>query len=56
MLNREEKFVKKIIETHPNLKIFGMTAYTVRRRGTEYERDMALEGGDQLFSDNIFPK
>lgn len=45
--------INHLIDTHPEMKIFGMTAYTVRRRGTEYERDMALEGGDQLFSDNI---
>ena len=45
--------VNEIIETHNNLKIFGMTAYTVRDRGTIYERDMALPGGDELFSDKI---
>ena len=45
--------IKTLIETHPNIKIFGMTAYTVRDRGTSYERDMALEGGDELFSDKI---
>lgn len=33
--------VNTMIETHPNMKIFGMTAYTVRDRGTSYERDMA---------------
>ena len=45
--------IKTLIETHPNIKIFGMTAYTVRDRGTSYERDMALEDGDELFSDKI---
>lgn len=45
--------VNDIIETHPGIKIFGMTAYTVRDRGTPYERDMALEGGNELFSDKI---
>ena len=30
-----------------------MTAYTVRDRGTAYERDIALAGGNELFSDKI---
>ena len=45
--------VNDIIETHPGIQIFGMTAYTVRDRGTSYERDMALDGGKELFSDKI---
>ena len=45
--------VDSIIETHPDIKVFGMTAYTVRDRGTSYERNMALDEGDELFSDNI---
>ena len=45
--------IDTFIETHPNLKIFGMTAYTVRDRGTSYERDMAESDGNELFSDNI---
>jgi len=45
--------IDSIIETHPDIKVFGMTAYTVRDRGTSYERDMALDEGDELFSDNI---
>ena len=45
--------IDAFIETHPNLKIFGMTAYTVRDRGTSYERDMAESDGNELFSDNI---
>ena len=45
--------IDTIINTHPDMKIFGMTAYTVRDRGTSYERDMALDEGDELFSDNI---
>ena len=35
------------------MKVFGMTAYTVRDRGTSYERDMALEESAELFSGNI---
>ena len=45
--------IDNIVNTHKDMKIFGMTAYTVRDRGTVYERDMALEGGDELFSDKI---
>ncbi len=45
--------IDTIVNTHEKMKIFGMTAYTVRDRGTVYERDMALDGGDELFSDKI---
>lgn len=45
--------VNTLIETHPNMKIFGMTAYTVRDRGTSYERDMANPDTDELFSEKI---
>ena len=45
--------VNKIIETHPSTKVFGMTAYTVRDRGTSYERDMANHEGNELFSNKI---
>ena len=45
--------IKKFIELHPNVKVFGMTAYTVRDRGTIYERDMANPDTDELFSNKI---
>ena len=45
--------INTMIETHPNMKIFGMTAYTVRERGTAYERDMANSNTDELFSRKI---
>ena len=45
--------ISTLIETHQDMKVFGMTAYTVRDRGTSYERDMALEESDELFSGNI---
>lgn len=45
--------INTIIDTHPDLKIFGMTAYTIRDRSSEYERDMAEDGGNELFSDKI---
>ena len=48
-----ENRVDTIIDTHEDMKIFGMTAYTVRDRGTPYERDMAEDDGDELFSDTI---
>ena len=48
-----ENRISSIIETHPEIKVFGTTAYTVVNRGTSYERDMALAGGDEIFSDSI---
>ena len=42
--------IKTLIETHPNIKIFGMTAYTVRDRNTSYERDMINPYTNELFS------
>ncbi len=45
--------INTMIETHPDVKIFGMTAYTVRDRGTSYERDMANPDTDELFSRKI---
>ena len=45
--------INKIVETHEHLQIFGMTAYTVRDRGTAYERDMANLETDELFSNKI---
>ena len=45
--------INTMIETHPNMKIFGMTAYTLRDRGTSYERDMAADDSDELFSNKI---
>lgn len=48
-----ESKIALLIETHPGIKIFGMTAYTVRSRGTIYERDMAEPDGQELFSNKI---
>lgn len=45
--------VNTIIETHENMKILGMTAYTVRDRGTSYERDMINPETDELFSGSV---
>lgn len=45
--------VNTMIETYSKMKIFGMTAYTVRDRGTSYERDMANPDTDELFSGKI---
>ena len=45
--------IEELIKTHPNLKIFGMTAYTVRDRKTSYERDMASPDTNELFSRKI---
>ena len=48
-----ENRISKLIETHPDIKVLGTTAYTVVSRGTSYERDMALSGGNEIFSDSI---
>ena len=45
--------IQKIIDSHEDLLIFGMSAYSVRDRGTQYERDMAEDNGSELFSDKI---
>jgi len=45
--------INTFIEAHDNLKIFGMTAYTVRDRGTIYERDMTNPLGSELFSNTV---
>ena len=45
--------INTLIETHPNIKVLGMTAYTVRDRNTSYERDMANPDTDELFSNHI---
>lgn len=45
--------INSVINTHPNMKIFGMTAYTVRDRGTQFERDMANSTTNELFSNKI---
>ena len=45
--------IQTMVDTHPDMKIFGMTAYTVRDRGTQYERDMANPETDELFSRRI---
>ena len=45
--------INTLIENHPDVKVFGMTAYTVRDRGTSYERDMANPDTDELFSNKV---
>ena len=45
--------VNKVISSHEDLLIFGMSAYSIRDRGTRYERDMAEDNGTELFSDKI---
>ncbi len=48
--------VNKVIDSHEDLLIFGMSAYSVRDRGTQYERDMAEDNGNELFSDKILSR
>ena len=45
--------INDILESHPNSQVLGMTAYTVRDRGTFYERDMADPETDEVFSRKI---
>ena len=45
--------INTLVETHEDLQIFGMTAYTVRDRGTSYERDMVNPETDELFSNKV---
>ena len=45
--------IRKAVEENPDKKVFGMSAYTIRDRGTRYERDVALENSDELFSNAI---
>ena len=48
--------INTLIETHPNINVLGMTAYTVRDRKTPYERDMADPDTDELFSNHIISR
>ena len=45
--------IKTIVESHENTKILGMSAYTVRDRGTLYERDMVNPDNNELFSNSV---
>lgn len=45
--------VNTIIETHPDMLVFGMSAYSVRDRNTPYERDLAEDDSLELFSGKI---
>ena len=48
--------INTLIETHENIKVLGMTAYTIRDRNTPYERDMANPDTNELFSNKIVSK
>ncbi len=48
--------INTMIETHPKAKIFGMTAYTIRDRGSIYEKDMINPNTNELFSRKIKSK
>ena len=47
------KRINDIVETHPDMLLFGMTAYTVRDRATSYERDMTNPETNELFSGKV---
>ena len=48
--------INTLIETHEDIKVLGMTAYTIRDRNTPYERDMANPDTNELFSNKIVSK
>lgn len=48
--------VSRLIDLHPDMKVLGMSAYTVRDRCTSYERDMVNPLGDELFSNKVVSK
>ena len=43
--------INEIVRSHKDIKILGMSAYTVRDRGSVYERDMIAE--NELFSNSV---
>lgn len=45
--------INYLIESHPRIKVFGMSAYAVRDRGTVYEKDLTDPESDELFSGKI---
>ena len=45
--------INTLIKTHEDIKVLGMTAYTIRDRNTPYERDMANPDTNELFSNKI---
>lgn len=45
--------IETVLDAHPELLIFGMSAYSIRDRGSAYERDLAEPNSDELFSDKI---
>ena len=45
--------VNTLIYTHPEIKTFGMSAYSVRDRGTSYERDMTNPETEEIFSGTV---
>ena len=47
------KRINDIVETHSNMLLFGLSAYTVRDRGTIYERDMTNPETEELFSGKV---
>lgn len=45
--------IRQIIETHKNIKVLGMSAYTVRDRGTTYEFDVVNPDGNGVFAGSV---
>ena len=45
--------INELIDLHEDVNVLGISAYTVRDRGTIYERDMVASDTDELFSDCV---
>ena len=45
--------IYEFIDLHEGIKVLGLDAYTVRDRGTIYERDVVASGTDELFADSV---
>ena len=45
--------IRQIIETHKNIKVLGMSAYTVRDRGTTYEFDVVNPDSNGVFAGSV---
>lgn len=45
--------IEELVELHEGIKVLGISAYTVRDRGTIYERDVVASDSDELFAGSV---
>ena len=45
--------IEELVELHEGIKVLGISAYTVRDRGTIYERDVVAPDSDELFAGSV---